>query len=64
VNNTFQVRVQGGLAMGDFNAILKQLTADYTYELKNNGNGYFLNVNKGGYQLRVPENPESYLKIY
>lgn len=64
VNNTFQVRIQGGLAMADFNTILKQMSGEYTYDLKNDGKGHFLNVNKGGYQLRVPENPDSYLKIY
>lgn len=64
INNTFQVRVQGGLSMADFNSVLKQMSSDYTYDLKNDGKGHFLNVNKGGYQLRVPENPDSYLKIY
>lgn len=64
LNETFQVRIQGGLPQSDFMNMVNGCSKEYTYDLKNDGKGYFLNVNKGKYQIRVPENPTEYLKIY
>jgi len=64
LNETFQVRIQGGLPQSDFMNMVNGCSKEYTYDLKNDGKGYFLNVNKGKYQIRVPENSTEYLKIY
>lgn len=64
LNQTFQVRMHGKLPESDFREMLKGCVQTYAYDIKNDGNGLFLTITKDKYQLRVPENPMEYLKIY
>lgn len=63
INETFQVRIQGGLPKQEFLKVIDGCSKEYSYDLKNDGKGYFLNINQGELQLRVPEDINQYLKI-
>lgn len=45
------------------NLITNQVSKDYTYELKNDGKGFFLQLSKNGITARAPKDENSYLKI-
>jgi hypothetical protein len=45
------------------NLITNQVSKDYTYELKNDGKGFFLQLSKNGITSRAPKDENSYLKI-
>lgn len=63
VDGTFQARIQGGLPMSDFMATINQCSKNYTYDVKNDGNGYYLIITFEEHQVRVPENTTEFLKV-
>lgn len=64
LNETFQVRIQGGLTHDDFKIMLNSCSQAYNYEIKHDGIGFCLIVTQGKYSVRVPENTTEYLKVY
>lgn len=63
IDGTFQARIQGGLPMSDFMATINKCSKNYTYDVKNDGNGYYLIISFEELQVRVPENENEFLKV-
>lgn len=64
LNETFQARIQGGLPISEFKASLNNCLKEYSYDVKTENNKHFLIISKGDVQIRIPENPEEFLKVY
>lgn len=64
LNDTFQVRVQGGLSTHEFTKILTGCSQAYSYDVAFDGKGNYLIVAKGDFKMRVPEEPTEYLKVF
>jgi len=52
------------MTQAEVNQLLNtQVSKEYTYELKNDGKGFFLQLTKNGITARAPKDENSYLKI-
>jgi hypothetical protein len=64
LNDTFQVRVQGGLSTQEFTTMLRGCSQEYSYDVTFDGKGNYLIVTKGEFKMRVPEDTMEYLKVF
>lgn len=58
VKNSMSVRINGAMPKAQFDGILKSCSSEYSYELKNDGNGYYLIVSQEGNSVKTPEGNE------
>lgn len=63
IRNTFQVKVQGGIAQGDVQRLLNASSKEYTYEIKADQNGRYIILSQGANSVRVPQDESTYLPI-
>jgi len=63
INSSFQANVWGGMPQNDVRLFLKNCDGQYLYDLVSDEKGFFLKIKKDATEIRVPKNPNEYLKV-
>jgi len=63
IDGSFQANSWGGMPQNDVRSFLKNCDGQYIYELLSDGTGFFINMKKDSNEIRIPENPNEYLKV-
>jgi len=63
INTSFQANLWGAMPLDVAKDFTKTCAADYTYEFKNDGKGYYMELTKDKTTVRIPKNPDEYLKV-
>ncbi len=62
INNSFHMRVQGSVPVNELASLIKQLSKDYSYQLKGEVGSTFLEIRKGDFLSRIPNDKNSFIK--
>ncbi len=64
IDSSFQANVWGGMPQNDVRLFLKNCDSQYLYDLVNDeGKGFYLKIKKDSTEIRLPKNPNEYLKV-
>jgi len=63
INGSFQANLWGAMPMDAVKMFIGSCSTEYTYNFKNDGKGYFMEVTKDKTTVRIPKKLDEYLKI-